>query len=285
MGRAAVSEDKTRILTPAEAARLAAMAEPADDRTRVLSADEAARILGGPKAEPRPQAAPEDREPQFVDDKIVFFCGNGHRIVVARSLAGKRGKCSKRGCGVPVVIPAPPGMEVPHEPAPAAAFSGGDAPPVDPAAAPAAETAVELDAPATQAAEPKAGAGADEPGLDFDAGGPAAAGDPAVDFGDGSEAAAHGWSIDIDAIENPTARLMARLWLERAHGGVVEVHLAGGSVIMPDFFDPGWSSGTHALFATPGPGETVTLTAVAWDQIQKVVVRQVQGKPDGMFEG
>jgi hypothetical protein len=27
----------------------------------------------------------------------------------------------------------------------------------------------------------------------------------------------------------------------------------------------------------------VTLTAVAWDAIEKIVVRQVQGLPDGMF--
>jgi len=34
-----------------------------------------------------------------------------------------------------------------------------------------------------------------------------------------------------------------------------------------------------------GPADgTVTLTAVAWDSIQKIVVRQVEGLPDGMFE-
>ena len=36
--------------------------------------------------------------------------------------------------------------------------------------------------------------------------------------------------------------------------------------------------------ATPPADGTVTLTAVAWDSIQKIIVRQVEGLPDGMFE-
>ena len=311
----AVAEDKTRILTAEEAARLAALAEPADDRTRILSAEEAARVVSWTEPaddrtrvlsaeeaarlletatpEPRPQPAAEDREPKLVDGKIVFFCANGHRIAVDRSLAGKRGKCSKRGCGVGVVIPKPPGLETQPEPAAEAEPFGGAPPVADARALPfptdlgdhAAPNPVAAPATPVAGPEPASEAGPAAPGWDFGAGASAAPGAPADDVGVAPEDAAAGWEIDIDAIDNPTARLVARLWLERAHGGIVEVHLSGGSVIMPEFFDPAWSSGTHALFATAGPGETVTLTAVAWDQIQKVVVRQVQGKPDGMFEG
>ena len=278
-----MAEDKTRILTAEEAARLAALAEPADDRTRVLSAEEAARLLESATSGPRPQPAAEDREPKLVDGKIVFFCANGHRIAVDASLAGKRGKCSKRGCGVGVVIPTPPGLEPQSEPTADAEPFGGVLPVAEQPDPHASTDLHDPPAPPAAGAEPEAVPAA--PGWAFGEGDDAAPGAPADDLGLAPEDAAAGWEIDIDAIDNPTARLVARLWLERAHGGIVEVHLSGGSVIMPEFFDPAWSSGTHALFATAGPGETVTLTAVAWDQIQKVVVRQVQGKPDGMFEG
>jgi len=83
---------------------------------------------------------------------------------------------------------------------------------------------------------------------------------------------------------NPTAALVARLWEERQHGGIIELHITGGSVILPEWYESRWSGGSHGLFASKAADDTVTLTAVAWDSIQKIVVRQVDGLPDGMFE-
>lgn len=84
--------------------------------------------------------------------------------------------------------------------------------------------------------------------------------------------------------ESPTARLIARLWQERAHGGEVELHLAGSSrPILPQFFERDWSQGSHALFGRQEPDGSITLEAVAWESIQRVIVRKVQGLPDGMF--
>jgi len=86
------------------------------------------------------------------------------------------------------------------------------------------------------------------------------------------------------AVESPTARLIARLWQERSHGGEVELHLTGSSrPILPQFFERDWSQGSHALFGRQEPDGTITLEAVAWESIQRVVVRKVQGLPDGMF--
>ena len=279
-----MSDDKTRILTADEAKRLAAAREPSDDKTRVLSADEAGRILSAAKpatkpATRRPQpAAAAPHEPQFIDGKVVFFCSRGHRIVVDAALAGKRGSCSKAGCGVPVEIPTPPGL------VPAEQSSSPPGLPEIVVEPPAAAAPLDLgfpeadEAPAESAPEPTA------PAFDFGAAEPEA--DPAApELGFEGSAAAVDWAAALAEIDNPTARLVARLWVERAHGGIVEIHLSGGSVIMPEWFDAGWSSGTHALFAAQAADGTITLTAVAWDQIQKVVVRQVQGTPDGMFEG
>ena len=268
-----------------------------DEKTRVLTAAEAAGLAVEP--------------PRFVNGKIVFFCPNGHRLVVAEAHAGKRGRCDKAGCGVAVVIPARP-------PAEQAAFAGiGEA-----STGPAADEAPE--APEAEAADADADAGlpAAFPALGT---GEAAAHDPAEGNADQAEDAAaeqadsapgdaadwqfsgdaggaetgaveesaspaaswggfDGAEPDGDSFDNPTARLVARLWVERDHGGVVELHLTGGSVILPEWYESRWSRGTHGLFASQAPDGSITLTAVAWEAIQKVVVRQVQGLPDGMFE-
>jgi hypothetical protein len=71
---------------------------------------------------------------------------------------------------------------------------------------------------------------------------------------------------------------------EREHGGKFEIHVTGGGVILPQWYEPRWSRGTHGLFANQAADGTVTLTAVAWESVQKIVVRQVEGLPDGMFE-
>jgi len=239
--------------------------------------DEKTRII------PRKQAEAAISEPRRVGDKIVFFCPNGDKIIVPAKLAGKRGLCTK--CKVAVVIPAvgtrerhesEPVLEVPdldvepvaeHEPA-------ADEPPAGPE--PEAEAATGPPPPSASAPEWNLGGDPEVSHAGLDIGPPGAA-----------ETA---WNLPplpdaSGAPEHPAARLVARLWVERDHhGGVVELHLSGGSVILPEWYEPNWSRGTHGLFASQAVDGSVTLTAVAWDTIEKIVVRQVQGLPDGMFE-
>lgn len=246
----------------------------ADEKTRVLTAVEAAGLAVEP--------------PQFIDGKIVFFCPNGHRLVVADVHAGKRGRCDKAGCGVPVVIPTPPHAEQSGFAGIATAL---DEPPADDAAAPETEAdELEPDAETSEAVKEAAEAAEapDAEPADADVDWQNAAGGEAV--ADEEPVPAAGWNgfdgvePEGEAFDNPTARLVARLWVERNHGGVVELHLSGGSVILPEWYESRWSRGTHGLFASQAADGSITLTAVAWEAIQKVVVRQVQGLPDGMFE-
>jgi hypothetical protein len=244
----------------------------ADEKTRVLTAVEAVEAAGL-AVEP----------PQFIDGKIVFFCPNGHRLVVADVHAGKRGRCDKAGCGVPVVIPTPPRVEQ-------AGFAGIatalDGPAADESAGPEAEAdeaGRDAELSAVEEQEAPAGEPADA-AVDWQssAGVEAVAGEEPV-----PAAAWNGFDSvepEGEAADNPTARLVARLWVERNHGGVVELHLSSGSVILPEWYESRWSRGTHGLFASQAADGSITLTAVAWEAIQKVVVRQVQGLPDGMFE-
>lgn len=217
---------------------------------------------------------------------IVFQCPNGHRITVPAKLAGKRGACSR--CGTAVVIPpATVSVPVPTVAAPVAApppsdalVAGDDVPGGDegtitlkspvPWVPP--TTAVGMVAPPLPpGAAPRATPRAEEPS-------------PAPDRGPPPFDVQPGMLPMVNSGENATALLVARLWAERDHGGIVELHLAGGSVILPEWYEPRWSLGTHGLFASQAADGSVTLTAVAWDSVQKVVVRQVEGLPDGMFE-
>ena len=212
------------------------------------------------------------------DDRIVFRCRNGHRIVVKATMAGQRGKCSK--CGVSVNIPTerePPAgasVEEPQVPGPpdGAEVDGADLP---------------ADAAATAAAE----SGPSSSHVDMFAG--------LADVGDGRESSPGGIELSsggsapstADALPaqglgsaNSTVTLVTRLFDEAQQGAIVELHIEGGSVILPEFFDSRWSTGSHGLFASRAADGTITMTAVAWDAVQKIVVRQVDGLPDGLFE-
>jgi hypothetical protein len=221
----------------------------ADDKTRVL---------------PRPDAAPPaPHEPKVVDGQIVFFCPEGHRLVVPVTLAGKRGKCSK--CSVPLQIPD--------------AGPTADAGLVDAVLVDAGGLAPVAASPAAAEAAPSSAA--DEGDWNFISG----IGQPAL--GSAPEFGAASWQAPPagSALEsNPMAMLLTRLWAERDHGGIVELHLVGGAVLLPEEFSPRWSGGTHGLFASQAADGSVTLTAVAWDTVQRIVVRQLSAVPDDMFD-
>lgn len=245
--------------------------------------DEKTRII------PRKQAEAATSEPRRVGDKIVFFCPNGDKIVVPAKLAGKRGLCTK--CKVPVVIPVV-GKREGNEPEPVMALPDLQGEPVaEPEQEPAAAEPPAAPEPEAQIAETEVAAvpSPAAPAAEWTFGGDAEASHAGLAIGPPGNAEP-GWAMPPlpDAgggPEHPAARLVARLWVERDHhGGVVELHLAGGSVILPEWYEPNWSRGTHGLFASQAVDGSVTLTAVAWDTIEKIVVRQVQGLPDGMFE-
>lgn len=202
--------------------------------------------------------------------KIVFYCSSGHRVVVPATMSGQRGKCSK--CGVAVRIPAS-SQSAPVPPRPSEQQAGG--------------------ADVATAAEPPAG---EEPSrvttsdsnfsatefveLSHQVSDSHQFADPGEQPQQEQFEAGQGAALPV----NPTAALVTRLFQEMEHGGIVEVHITGGSVILPEFYEPRWSAGSHGLFASRAADGTVTLTAVAWDSIQKIIVRQVNGLPDGMFE-
>ena len=221
---------------------------------------------------------------------ISFQCPNGHRINVPAKFAGKRGACSK--CGTAVVIPLASSAAAPGPAQSGRATSAPtDTVAADDEAGGGDEGTITLTSappwPIFAGTAPGHGDGAGRTPQGASGGSGAvptrAAAAPegvgqAGGAGDAQQGFHDGWG------DNPTAALFARLWAERDHGGIVELHLVGGSVILPEWYESRWSIGSHGLFASQAADGSVTLTAVAWESIQKVIVRQVEGLPDGMFE-
>ena len=223
------------------------MSKESEAKTRVIHRQPSAKSPGGSAGE----------------GAIEFHCPKGHRIVVAAALAGKRGKCSK--CGAVVEIPSAEALEV----TPGVSIPDS-APEVTPPLAETGEFPIGVNA-------AEAGAPAADESWDF-------IGEPAESVHESVPWTTAGAAEEAVDAGHPTASLVARLWAERAHGGVIELHLANGSVILPEWYDANWSRGSHGLFASQSADGTVTLTAVAWDTVQKVIVRKLTAVPDDMFQ-
>lgn len=214
-------------------------------------------------------------------ETITFSCPNGHQYTVPASFAGKKTNC--KACGVAFVIPkqsvvleSPTAAVVPVEVIPDAQPSNPEQQTTASAeqAFPALGVLQQIPSTTTTSIDPFPPSAA-YPGIPFSLP-PMAPADPLT------PAASAGDSFST--IENGTARLVAKLWDQRGENGIVELHLSNGSPILPEFYDPHLSDGTHGVFANHLPDGTVTLTAVRWDTVQKVIVRKVEGLPDGMFE-
>ena len=236
-------------------------------------------------------------------DKIFFYCPHcttDNRLLALAEMAGKKTKCPKchesivipsvsepkrpsgdaKSLQLPSELPAQPPSELPSEPPSQPPAQPPSEPPAEPAAEPA-EAFDFLKDEHTQ--EP-----VDPVGFPTESLTPAQP-SRAVSA---EESSAHVMmpastqpEAFVELISNPTALLLARMWDEREHGGIVEIHVAGGGVIKPDGFDEQWSRGTHALFANRTADDKIVLTAVAWDTVQKIIVRHVEFLPDGMFHG
>jgi hypothetical protein len=83
---------------------------------------------------------------------------------------------------------------------------------------------------------------------------------------------------------HPLASLFVALWQEHEHGGVVELHLGDGVIIVPDWWAPALSIHSHGVFAIQTADGSYVMETVAWDAIQRITIRQIQELPGGVFE-
>jgi hypothetical protein len=205
----------------------------------------AAAAVGGQPGAGGAEATKPTGDSGAREESIVFLCPNGHKLNAPRRLQGHAGKCPQ--CGAKFQIPF---IEE----------AGGE----------------------------------DEGSRVYDLGNfrEILESGPTNSSAGASDDAASSPAAKSPDEENPVAgsgphtlaALVTRLWSEREHGGIIELHLASGAIFLPDWFERRFSQSTHGLFATQAADGTVTMTIVPWDTITRVVVRGVVGLPDGMFE-
>lgn len=222
---------------------------------------------------------------------LEFNCPNGHRIVCPEDRAGTEGRCPK--CGVTVRIPAASTAAK----APVAAANpaaSGDAAGRDIVGGP---EVGEINIPflcpnghrlfAPQRLQGQAGQ-CPQCGARFLV--PLESDMEEVEEVDLTDIDDEGRPLEMVADTAPPTpahslcRLMRKLWDEKAHGATIEIHLEGGAMLVPDWFDERLSRLDHGLFAAQAADGSVTMTAVAWGSVTRVIVRNVEGLPDGMFE-
>jgi hypothetical protein len=201
---------------------------------------------------------------------IVFLCPNGHKLNGPRSLQGRPGECPH--CGSKFRIPnydedEEDWGEDQHE-----------------------DTVVDDEIPVGTIVEDGAPLGDSVP-IDLEEIEPIEVGQFPDEEAFGTPDGFSTGPESHDGGPHPLSRLFDRLWQEKADGdndgdndgGIVEVHLADGAALTPEWYSSQMSSGSHAVFAGKDADGSFTITSIAWDSVAKITVRQVKQLPEDMF--
>jgi hypothetical protein len=124
-----------------------------------------------------------------------------------------------------------------------------------------------------QPAEPPASAGSGLNSLSLDATEKPAGADAASASGVPLAAASQGHSA---------ASVFTRLWMEKRRGAQIEIRCRDGQTLTPTSFAPRMSQGYLGVFAVKQNDGNFTLTAIPWDTIAEVTVRNVKRLPEEM---
>ncbi len=84
----------------------------------------------------------------------------------------------------------------------------------------------------------------------------------------------------LTSTRHPTADLLARMWEYKLGGATLEIRLSSGETLIPDHFSAKSAASTHALLAAVERDGTHTVYLVAWDAIQRVLLRGVKKLPE-----
>lgn len=194
-----------------------------------------------------PEAFLADDAPEQDDSHIVFLCPNGHRLHGPASLVGQPGQCPQ--CGIKFLVPSPDeeaqeGL-VPDE-----------------------ELLSHI--PIKVDSSPRGSAGLLERST-----------------GSGAQrasTASSGTAETVGGAADSLPALFRLLWACKEQGGLVEVHLSEGKVVVPDRFASHLSNGEHAVFGLREAGGTHSVTVVPWSAITHVALRGLAALPKKIFE-
>lgn len=83
--------------------------------------------------------------------------------------------------------------------------------------------------------------------------------------------------------EHPLGQAFAQLWDQRSEDSSVDVYLAEGELLAPEFFSPQLSQSSHAVFAERADDGTYNVISVPWETVKKAVITKVHKLPEGLF--
>ncbi len=84
----------------------------------------------------------------------------------------------------------------------------------------------------------------------------------------------------LSPAKHPTAELLSRLWEYKLRGATLEIRLVSGETMMPDRFAAKSAVSSHALLAALERDGTHTVYLVAWDAVQRILLRGVKSLPE-----
>lgn len=80
---------------------------------------------------------------------------------------------------------------------------------------------------------------------------------------------------------HPLGAIFAKLWVEKARGATFELVLDDQRVLSPDYFVKTLSPPSHGVFGVKESNGTITLEAVPWETVRRLVVRNLKRLPEG----
>lgn len=188
-----------------------------------------------------------DEAPEQDDSHIVFLCPNGHKLHGPTSLVGQPGQCPH--CGIRFIVPSS------DEEAEEGIVPGED---------PLSHIQIKVDS------SPRGSKGLLQRLT-----------------GSGTQRASAASARKAEtagAAADSLPALFRLLWACKEQGGLVEVHLSEGKVVVPDRFASHLSNGEHAVFGLREAGGTHSVTVVPWSAITHVALRGLAALPRAIFE-
>jgi hypothetical protein len=179
---------------------------------------------------------------------FVFLCPNGHKLNGPPSMKGKPGQCPH--CGARFIIPTDEDIEESQQ---GQTYE---------------ESAEE------GAAEGSAEHSAERGGINFDR------------FLNGSQEET-GSQTAFDRPPVGAAGLgyiVGRLWERRTEGSELEVFLAEGEIVAPDFYSESLSTSDYGVFAVQEGDGTFAITAIPWSAVRRVGMRRLTELADDLFQ-
>jgi hypothetical protein len=224
----------------------------------------------------KPAAAPKDQQ-------IEFLCPNGHRLFGSPNLAGRAGECPE--CGARFRIPSLDEVSLDDK--------ALDVQPSDPMSDIAATSTPPISTIAsTSQSVATSGPSVAASGSSVAASGSKTQHNPSPKMSTNTQNRAQSawedevmpatvWSIAAGSalVEQPVATLFARLWTTRPKGARIEIQMRDGEVIVVDQFMAALSQQSHGVFCFQAADNSYTLMAVAWETIDRILVRGLTEMP------